>query len=105
MDFFSILEKFGLPVAMVIALGFYISKKDKQTAKEQKWIREELARENRESFGRVEGITIKLIDAQKQMQQMIIEIRARQRTMIEVISMMKVEEYEKKFVYKKRDDL
>ena len=90
---------------MVIALGFYISKKDKQTAKEQKWIREELARENRESFGRVEGIIIKLIDQQKIMQQAIIEIRTRQRTMIEIISMFKGEEYEKRFVYKKREDL
>ena len=34
MDFFSILETFGLPVAMVIALGFYISKKDKSAEKE-----------------------------------------------------------------------
>ena len=105
MDVFSILETFGLPVAMVVALGFYISKKDKQTAKEQQWIREELARENRESFGRVEGIIIKLIEQQKLMQQNIIEIRTRQRTMIEVISMFKGEEFEKKFVYKKRDDL
>ena len=95
---------------MVIALGFYISKKDRQTAKEQKWIREELARENRESFDRHEGITIKLIDQQKLMQQMIVEIRTRQRTMIEVISMMmdsknNTDKFEKQFVYKKRDDL
>ena len=105
MDVFSILETFGLPVAMVVALGFYISKKDKQTAKEQQWIREELARENRESFGRVEGIIIKLIEQQKLMQQNIIEIRTRQRTMIEVISMMKGDEYEKKFLMQKRKDL
>ena len=110
MDVFSILETFGLPVAMVIALGFYISKKDKQTAKEQKWIREELSRENRESFERNEGIIIKLIDQQKIMQQMIVEIRTRQRTMIEVIAMMMdsktdSDAFEKKFVYKKREDL
>ena len=50
MDFIALLETFGLPVAGVIALAFYISKKDKQTEKEQKWIREELSKENRESF-------------------------------------------------------
>jgi len=105
MDLFAILETFGLPVAMVIALGFYISKKDKSSDKQTKWVQEELARENRESFGRLEGIVIKLIEQQKLMQQNIIEIRTRQRTMIEVISMFKGEEFEKKFVYKKRDDL
>jgi len=105
MDFFSILEKFGLPVAMVIALGFYISKKDKQTAKEQKWIREELARENRESFGRLEGIVIKLIDAQKNMQQNQAEQKARLGALIEIISMWVGGDTEKKYMYKKREDL
>ena len=105
MDLFTILETFGLPVAMVIGLAFSIRAKDKQTAKEQQWIREELSRENRESFGRQEGIVVKLIDQQKIMQQMSVEIRTRQRTMIEVISMMKGEKFEKEFVYKKRDDL
>ena len=105
MDVFSILETFGLPVAMVVALGFYISKKDKQTAKEQQWIREELARENRESFGRVEGIIIKLIEQQKLMQINQAEIRSKLGTMIEVISMMKGDDYEKKFLMQKRKDL
>ena len=105
MDFFSILEKFGLPVAMVIALGFYISKKDKQTAKEQKWIREELARENRESFGRLEGIVIKLIDVQKNMQQNQAEQKARLGALIEIISMWVGGDTEKKYMYKKREDL
>jgi len=105
MDLFSIIETFGLPVAMVIALGFYISKKDAQTAKEQKWIREELARENRESFGRLEGIVIKLIDAQKQMQQNQAEQKARLGSMIEIIAMWKGGDLEKKYLYKKRQDL
>lgn len=110
MDLFAILETFGLPVAMVIGLAFYIRSKDKQTAKEQHWIREELSRENRENASRHEGILITLIDQQKIMQQMIIEIRTKQRTMIEVIAMImdsknKGDEFEKEFIYKKREDL
>ena len=62
MDFFTILETFGLPVAMVIALGFYISKKDKSAEKQMDWVRNELATENRETAARHEGIVIKLIE-------------------------------------------
>jgi hypothetical protein len=105
MDLFAILETFGLPVAMVIGLAFYIRAKDKQTAKEQKWIREELSRENRESFGRLESIVIKLIDAQKAMQQNQAEQKARLGTLIEIITMYKGGDTEKKYMYKKREDL
>ena len=58
MDFFTILETFGVPVTMSIAFGFFIWKQNK-------FIQDELQKELRESFGRVEGIIIKLIDAQK----------------------------------------
>ena len=105
MDLFAILETFGLPVAMVIGLAFYIRAKDKQTAKEQKWIREELSRENRESFTRLEGIVIKLIDAQKSMQQNQVEQKARLGALIEIISMWTGGDTEKKYMYKKREDL
>ena len=88
---------------MVIALGFYISKKDKQTEKEQKCIREELARENRESFGRLEGILVKLIDAQKGMQINQSEIKAKIGAIIEIMASLSGNGLKEKFVRKDND--
>ena len=61
MDLINVLETFGVPVAMSVAFGFFIWKQNK-------FIQDELQKELRESFGRVEGIIIKLIDQQKKMQ-------------------------------------
>ena len=61
MDFLNILETFGLPVFMVLALGWYVNKQNK-------WIQNELNTEMRETAARHEGIIIKLIDQQKLMQ-------------------------------------
>ena len=105
MDIFAILETFGLPVAFVIGLAFYIRAKDAEAAKQAKWIQSELQTELRESFTRLEGITIKLIEQQKLMQINQAEIRAKLGTMIEVRSMMKGDDYEKKFLMQKRKDL
>jgi hypothetical protein len=69
MDFLAVLETFGVPITMCIAFGFFIWKQNK-------FIQEELQKELRESFARVEGIIIKLIDAQKTMQMNQKEIMA-----------------------------
>ena len=61
MDLFQILESFGVPIAVAISFGFFIWKQNK-------FIQDELQKELRESFDRVEGIIIKLIDQQKRMQ-------------------------------------
>ena len=61
MDLFQILETFGVPIAVAISFGFFIWKQNK-------FIQDELQKELRESFDRVEGIIIKLIDQQKRMQ-------------------------------------
>ena len=57
MDIFNVLETFGVPITMCGAFGFFIWKQNK-------FIQDELQKELRESFGRFEGILIKLIDAQ-----------------------------------------
>ena len=61
MDWLQILEKYVIAVAVAIAFAFYIWR-------QTKFIQDELQKELRESFGRVEGIIIKLIDQQKKMQ-------------------------------------
>ena len=79
MDPISLLKEFGLPVMMVLALGWYVNRQNK-------WIQNELQTELRESFARLEGITIKLIEQQKLMQINQAEIKARISTTIEVMS-------------------
>ena len=61
MEPFDILEKFGVPITMCIAFGYFIWKQNK-------FIQDELQKELRESFNRLEGILVKLIDQQKKMQ-------------------------------------
>ena len=55
------LERYGVPLVVAAAFWWFIQKQNK-------YIQEELSKELRESFSRVEGIIIKLIDQQKLMQ-------------------------------------
>ena len=88
---FEILERFGLPVAMVIALGWYVKAQNA-------WIQNELQTELRESFGRLEGILIKLIDAQKGMQVNQAEIKAKIGAIIEIMASLSGNGLKEKFV-------
>ena len=101
MDFFTILETFGLPVAMVIALGFYISKKDRSAEKQMDWVRNELATENRETATRHEGIVIKLIEQQKIMQENQAKIHAKISAIIEIMVSLSGNGLKEKFMPKK----
>ena len=96
MDLINILETFGLPVAMVIALGWYVNRQNS-------FIQNELQTELRESFTRVEGIIIKLIDAQKTMQMNQKEIMASYRAIVEILAAMRDNGLKDKFLRKKND--
>ena len=61
MDLFAIIEKFGIPVAVSMAFGYFIWKQNK-------FIQDTLMDELEESFKRLEGIIISLINQQKLMQ-------------------------------------
>ena len=61
MDLFAIIEKFGIPVAVSMAFGYFIWKQNK-------FIQDTLMDEIEESFKRLEGIIISLINQQKLMQ-------------------------------------
>ncbi len=61
MDWFQILEQYGVPLVVAIAFWLFIQKQNK-------YIQDELSKEMRESFTRVESIIVKLIDQQKKMQ-------------------------------------
>ena len=96
MEPLAILERFGLPVAMVVALGWYVKAQNA-------WIQNELQTELRESFGRLEAILIKLIDAQKGMQMNQAEIKARIGAIIEIMASLSGNGLKEKFVKKRRD--
>tara|TARA_R100000781_G_C4052160_1_gene118016 strand:- start:376 stop:678 length:303 start_codon:yes stop_codon:yes gene_type:complete len=95
MDLLNVLETFGVPVAMSVAFGFFIWKQNK-------FIQDELQKELRESFGRLEGILIKLIDAQKQMQLNQSSIKSKISAIIEIMASLSGNGLKEKFVTKKR---
>ena len=96
MDVFTILETFGVPVAMSVAFGFFIWKQNK-------FIQDELQKELRESFGSLEGILIKLIDAQKGMQVNQAEIKAKIGAIIEIMASLSGNGLKEKFIRKNND--
>ena len=61
MEWIDLLERFGIQLVVAGLFWVYIQK-------QQKYITEELSKELRESFVRLEGIIITLIDQQKKMQ-------------------------------------
>ena len=79
MDWLGVLEQFGIPLSVAIFFGFFIWKQNK-------FIQDELQKELRESFTRVEGIIIKLIDQQKRMQLEQKGIENSYKTLVEVIA-------------------
>ena len=96
MEMFDLLERFGLPVMMVVALGWYVKSQNA-------WIQNELQTELRESFDRLEGIVIKLIDAQKGMQINQAEIKSKITAIIEIMASLSGNGLKEKFVKKNND--
>ena len=96
MGMLDILERFGLPVAMVVALGWYVKSQNA-------WIQNELQTELRESFERLESILIKLIDAQKGMQLEQKDIKASFHAIVEILSSLSGNGLKEKFGRKNRD--
>lgn len=79
MNWLEILEQYGVPLVVAVAFWLFIQKQNK-------YIQDELSKEMRESFGRVEGIIIKLIDQQKRMQLEQKGLENSYKTLVEVIA-------------------
>ena len=79
MNYLEILENYGVPLVVAAAFWWFIQKQNK-------YIQDELAKELRESFGRIEGILIKLIDQQKKMQIEMRGIVKSYQTLVEIIT-------------------
>ena len=76
--FIEIIERVGVPVAMCMAFGYFIWKQNQ-------FIQSELQKEIRESFGRLEGIVIGLINALKKHTIDVKEIRASYRSLGDIL--------------------
>ena len=68
MDIAVFIEEFGIPITVAAAVGYFIWKQNH-------WIQEELMEELDESFGRLEAIIVKLIDANKVTQMDVKELK------------------------------
>ena len=96
MDILNVIETFGVPVAMSIAFGFFIWKQNK-------WIQDELKDEMDESFDRLEGIIIKLIEQQKIVQLEFKEIKASYRAIVEILASLSGNGLKEKFMPRRKD--
>lgn len=79
MDPIEILEKFGFPVLIALALGYLLWK-------QQHWIQDELIEEIEERFKRIEMIIIKLIDQQKKIQIELRGITKSYQSLVEIVT-------------------
>ena len=76
--FVQIIERVGVPVAMCIAFGYFIWKQNQ-------FIQNELQKEMRESFSRLEGIVIGLINALKKHTMDIKELKASYKAIVDIM--------------------
>ena len=75
----EIIEKFGIPVAVAMAFGFFIWKQNQ-------YIQKDLTKDIHEKFNRLEGNIVKLIDQQKMMQLEVKKMRGIFKANIEIIA-------------------
>tara|TARA_R100001443_G_scaffold113414_1_gene128019 strand:+ start:77 stop:346 length:270 start_codon:yes stop_codon:yes gene_type:complete len=85
----EIIEKFGIPVAVAMAFGFFIWKQNK-------YIQDDLTKDIHQKFNRLEGIIIKLIDQQKKMQIEMRGIVKSYQSLVEIITKLIKPEKEEK---------
>ena len=90
MDFLDILREFGLPVLGVLGLAWYVNRQNQ-------FIQNELQTELRESFTRLEGIVVKLIDQSKVNQLEQRDIKASYRAIVEILASMSGNGLKEKF--------
>ena len=91
MDWLQILEQYGVPLVVAVAFWMFIQKQNR-------YIQDQLTTELRESFTRVEGILVKLIDQQKKMQLEQKGIENSYKTLVAVIAKLSGNGLREKFL-------
>ena len=90
MDIINILEKFGVPITMCIAFGYFIWKQNS-------WIQNDLKKDLDDANERFEQIVIGLINSQKQMQLDIKDSKASYRAIVEILASLSGNGLKEKF--------
>ena len=75
----EILEKFGFPAAIAMAMGYFIWQS-------QKYIQNDLSKDLASKFERLEGIIIALINQQKKMQIELRGIKSKYEALVDIIN-------------------
>ena len=91
MDWIELLERYGVPLVVAVAMFLMVKQQNK-------YIQDELSKEIRESFGRLEGILVKLIDQQKKMQLEQKGLENSYKTLVEVIASLSGNGLKEKFL-------
>ena len=97
MDWLQILEKFGVPIAVAVAFGFFIWKQNK-------YIQDDLSKDLHQKFNRLESILVKLIDQQKLMQLEQKGLEKSYRALIEIIAKLSGNGLKHRFMNMLNDD-
>ena len=79
MDPIAILEQYGVPVCVAIAFGFFIWKQNQ-------YIQDDLTKDLKANFERLEGIIIALINQQKKMQIELRGIKASYEALVKIVT-------------------
>ena len=78
MDVQNLISELGVPVAVAIAMGYFIWRS-------QTYIQEDLSKDIASKFERLEGIIIALINQQKKMQIELRGIKAKYEALVDII--------------------
>ena len=97
MDFVSIPREFGIGVVGILGLAWYVNRQNS-------FIQNELQTELRESFTRLEGIVVKLIDQSKVNQLEQRDIKASYRAIVEILASMSGNGLKEKFMRKQENN-
>tara|TARA_R100000278_G_scaffold113941_1_gene92269 strand:- start:915 stop:1172 length:258 start_codon:yes stop_codon:yes gene_type:complete len=79
MDPITLLEQFGVPVAVAVAFGYFIWKQNK-------YIQDDLAKDLSQQFTRLEAIIVKLIDQQKKLQLEVKKMSASYDALVKIVT-------------------
>lgn len=79
MDILTILETFGIPVAVAMAFGFFIWKQNK-------YIQDDLTKDLSQQFTRLESIIIQLINQQKKMQLEVRQMKSSYDALVKIVT-------------------
>ena len=93
----EVLEKFGIPVTVAMAFGFFIWKQNK-------YIQDDLSKDLHQKFNRLEGILVKLIDQQKKMQVEQKGLEKSYKALVEIIAKLSGNGLKHKFMNMLKDE-